>query len=121
MNKLSTLLSALVIGVTLASSIAIAREADRTVVGQLTPHETKPVSFKVVPGDFSIQVFSNVERAKITCKFVDGAGNVGLVQTLADRCVGNVKLKQPGSMSVVITNEDGRLIDFNVLIQDKNQ
>lgn len=104
----------------LASSLFVTSHVsakELTVLGVLQSHETRATSFKLQKGTTSLEVFSSYDNTKLTCEFVDGAGNVGLVQRDVPRCVGNVKLNADDSMSVRVTNNSDKAIDYRIIVR----
>jgi len=103
------------------SAISLAKSDDRTLMGSLNANETKPVKFQLQPGNFEIKVLPNKENAKLSCKYVDGAGNVGLEQKSTSQCKGLINTTQLGSMTLVLTNENDSRIDYSVFIKDNSK
>lgn len=101
--------------------VAFSKEPDMTLVGEINKYETKHVKVNLAPGDFNITVFSNQEKALMSCKYLDGAGNLGLEQKLTSRCLGNTKLSQKGFITVVITNESSNTLNYNILVHDNRK
>lgn len=90
---------------------------DLTMLGNLKANETKPVKVYIPVGNLTIQVFSTKEDNEFTCRFLDGAGNVGLEQKHATKCVGNFTSNQHGHITVVILNEQNRAVDYKIVLQ----
>jgi hypothetical protein len=105
----------LVAGLLVASS-AVA-DNDLTMLGNLKPNESKPVKVYIPVGELTIQVFSTKDDNEFTCRFLDGAGNLGLEQKHATKCVGHFTSNQHGHITVVILNEQNRAIDYKIVLQ----
>lgn len=112
-------LSASVVLVALCLSTAASADNDWTIMGQLKANETKPVKVMIPVGELAIEVFSTQGGVEFTCKFYDASGNLGLEQHNAVRCVGNLNSLRHSYLTVSITNEQNKAVDYKVTLTKK--
>jgi hypothetical protein len=99
----------------LSASIAVASPIERTIFSSLESGKSKSYDLTVSKGKTSIAVEQTDDGTKpvLTCTF-SSDGEVGLEQKKVTRCLGKLDLKKEIKLTVKITNESSKTLDFQV-------
>lgn len=89
---------------------------DLTKFGSLDAGQTKSVKVSLDKGKSVVSVYTMGESL-LSCKFIDSSGNVGLEQKKVKRCRGESALNAPADITVQITNEDSKPIEYRLHLQ----
>lgn len=98
-----------------SASIAIAAPMERTIFSSLEAGKSKSYELSVPKGKTSISVEQVDEPIKpiLTCTF-SSDGDVGLEQKKVTQCLGKLELKKETQLTVKVTNESSKTLDFKV-------
>ena len=83
--------------------------------GTLNINDTIPVIVRNIPaGSYDLEVFSSYKYSNFNCTFYDGSLNKSLKQTNVPTCIGAFTLHHKDFVKVLIENNSGVSIPFEV-------
>jgi hypothetical protein len=98
-----------------AGTVLAAAPLDRTIFSSLEPGKSKSYDLSLPKGKTAISVEQSDDKVKpvLTCTF-SSDGEVGLEQKKVEQCLGKLELKKEAKLTVKVTNESNKTLDFQV-------
>ena len=115
-------MTATILAAALSATTAAAADAyDWTHLANVKAHQTSQTVVELPGGKSTVEVWAH-DNAEISCTFIDrGTGNVAYQATKVQRCVGQASLSLPATMTVRITNESNKDLDYRIWIHETRQ
>lgn len=100
----------------IVSAATPAQPKDITILSSIKAGDTLKQRIEIPEGKTTIDVWAD-DSSKITCKFYDGSGNLGLVEENVPRCRGNANIVLPWHLSLQVNAIEHKDIDVRIWVR----